>query len=301
MATKTFLRNWGVRHRVSSIAFPHSNCRTEVGVKTVKRMLVSNTAENGNLDTDSFQRAMLQYRNTPNQVTKLSPAMCLYGRPIRDFIPILPGKYSLHPTWQSILHDRENALQHRHMTVAENLARHTRYLPSLRVGDYVRIQNQIGLHPRRWDNTGSVIEVRQHNQYVVCVDGSGRVTLRNRKFLRKFTPVRPIQPFNYILDSQKLPTTATRRPEATINIAPDNDSNNPNENIHHNLQSTQPPDKPHTIKEREDQPATTAQPHPVCVGPTPAEILPAHPSPQPLRRSTRDRHQPVRFNDFVLE
>jgi len=31
--------------------------------------------------------------------------------------------------------------------------------------------------------------VRQFDQYVVKVDGSGRVTLRNRKFLRKYIPV----------------------------------------------------------------------------------------------------------------
>ena len=34
-----------------------------------------------------------------------------------------------------------------------------------------------------------MVEVRQFDQYVVRVDGSGRVTLRNRKFLRKFSPV----------------------------------------------------------------------------------------------------------------
>ena len=32
------------------------------------------------------------------------------------------------------------------------------------------------------------VEVRQHDQYAIRVDGSGRITLRNRKFLRKFTP-----------------------------------------------------------------------------------------------------------------
>ena len=67
------------------------NCRAEVGVKTVKRLITANTGPNGELTTDHFQRAILQYRNSPDPETKLSPAMCVFGRPIKDFIPILPG------------------------------------------------------------------------------------------------------------------------------------------------------------------------------------------------------------------
>ena len=54
----------------------------------------------------------------------------------------------------------------------------TRQLPQLKVGDTVRIQNQTGNYPR-WDKTGRIVEVRQHDQYMVRVDGSGRATLRN--------------------------------------------------------------------------------------------------------------------------
>ena len=53
------------------------------------------------------------------------------------------------------------------------------------VGDRVSIQNQYGSNPKRWDRTGVVMEVRDFDQYVVKVDGAGRLTVRNRKFLKK--------------------------------------------------------------------------------------------------------------------
>ena len=99
-ATETFLRNWGVHHRVSSVAHPHSNCRAELGMKTVKRMLVGITGPGGSLNTDAFQRAMLAYRNTPDPMSRVSPAEIIFGRRIRDFIPAPPGQYLPHWTWR---------------------------------------------------------------------------------------------------------------------------------------------------------------------------------------------------------
>jgi len=76
------------------------------------------------------------------------------------------------------------------------------------VGDHVRIQNQVGNYPKKWDKTGVVIEVHQYHQYVIRVDGSGRITIRNRKFLRKYTPVHQSDRRRSILDDLKyLPTS----------------------------------------------------------------------------------------------
>ena len=70
-------------------------------------MITDNTGPYGELDTNKFQRAILQYRNTADQDTKLSPAMILFKRPIRDFIPILPGKYRPADVWIETRHDDE--------------------------------------------------------------------------------------------------------------------------------------------------------------------------------------------------
>ena len=88
-ATQTFLGSMGVHHRLSSVA--------------VKRPITCNTSPSGELNTDQFQRAILKYRNTPEEDTKFSPAMCIFGHPIRDFIPILPGLYIPHTTWRETL------------------------------------------------------------------------------------------------------------------------------------------------------------------------------------------------------
>ena len=65
--TRKFLKDYGVHHRLSSVAFARSNGRAELGVKSMKRLLSDNTDNNGDLNTDAFQRAVLQYRNTPDR------------------------------------------------------------------------------------------------------------------------------------------------------------------------------------------------------------------------------------------
>ena len=55
----------------------------------------------------------------------------------------------------------------------------------LEVGDMVQIQNQRGNNPKRWNKSGKIVEKLDFDQYLVKVDGGGRLTRRNRRFLKK--------------------------------------------------------------------------------------------------------------------
>lgn len=222
--TQAFLRDWGIQHRVSSTAFPHSNTRAEVGVKTVKRLLTGNTGPNGQLDTDAFRRALLTYKNTPDPDTKLSPAQIVYGRQLRDFVPSYPVKFRPSKEWAITFRQRELALKRRHARACERLTAYTHRPPPLKVGDTVYLQNQTGQRANRWDRSGRVVEVRQHDQYVVRIDGSGRTTVRNRKFLRRFFPTVPTSPHVHSCPSD-FPTDASgslpERVEQGCHLDPD--------------------------------------------------------------------------------
>ena len=71
---------------------------------------MDNINASGSLDVDKFQRALLIYRNSIDPETKASPELVLFGRPIRDAIPIPLGRYSLHKTWSELMSHRELAL-----------------------------------------------------------------------------------------------------------------------------------------------------------------------------------------------
>ena len=186
--TQQFLANYGVKHRVSSVAYPHSNQRAELAVKSMKRLCRENTSRDGGLDNDKFLRAVMSYRNTPDRDTGRSPAQVIFGRNLKDFLPAPLSRYQPQPQWILLRDDREKALRKRALQNTEKLCVGTKLLNTLQIHDTVQVQNQVGNHPSRWDITGIVVEVKPFDQYVVKIHGSGRLTTRNRKFLRKITP-----------------------------------------------------------------------------------------------------------------
>ncbi len=182
---KNFCRMWDIRRRVSSAYYPQSNGRAEAAVKSAKRILQGNIdSTTGALDTDAAARAIMTHRNTPAQDTGVAPSVLLFGRPIRDHLP--RQNRELRSEWNSINDARETALAKR---VHRSKPLPGKALEPLSVGDPVQIQNQSGNRPNKWYNTGIVSECLPNRQYSVVVDGSRRVTLRNRRFLRKITPL----------------------------------------------------------------------------------------------------------------
>ena len=175
---------------------------------------MDNTGTSGSLNNDEFLKAILQYRNTPDTATGISPAMYIFHRPIRDFLPDINIRKP-QENWNDVITSHQDAREN-HLTEHQTrLHEHTRRLPPLQVGDKVFIQNQIGSHPTKWENTGEITEVRQFDQYVVKMDSSGRPTLRNRKFLRIWNNAS-----HQTHKPEVMPTAPTSMPDVTPTATP---------------------------------------------------------------------------------
>ena len=90
--------------------------------------------------------------------------------------------------WHETRSAKESAMKTRLVGNCERMEAHSKELEPLREGDFVFIQNQIPNSARsnKWDKEGKVISIGKNDQYLIKVAGTGRLTLRNRRFLRKF-------------------------------------------------------------------------------------------------------------------
>ena len=276
-----FLMRWGTRHRKSSAYHPASNGRAEVAVKQTKRLLQCNIGPGGSLDTDKVVRALLQLRNTPDRDAKVSPAQILFGRPLRDTMPYLSKSMSvfenedIQEKWRGAWKAKEDALRHRHLQNTVNLSEHSKMLPNLEVGADVYVQNQdtSSKQYKKWDRMGTVVEVGDHDQYLVRMEGTGRPSVRNRRFLRK-VKVKP-----------KLPTPIVPRPfvsEEPSRITVERTTSQPT--------NPEPTSESEIDKESAIAPqCPTQELHDSSAGSGVPSPIPTNDSPEPLRRSSRVR------------
>ena len=158
-------------------------------LKTAKPIIGDNTSSNGSVNNDKAARAILQYRNTPIPELGLSPSKLLFHRQLRDAIPANPIQlYSLHKEWIVSALEGENAFASKYQAIESNYNSKARTSAPLTVQTRVRLQDK-----GNWRKTGTVMETLPHKQCRIRMDGSGRVTLRNLRFLK---PASTLEPFN---------------------------------------------------------------------------------------------------------
>ena len=152
--------------------------------------------------------------------------------------------------WRIAADERERALRNRHVRAMETYNEHSTELAELLEGDYVAIQNGNGSHPKRWDRTGRIMQALPFRQYRVKVDGSNRLQLRNRKFLRKIDPV-------------CAHSSSTKVPPATIDaetIVPATASVDPQQTMPHPPSVELPPTASQENEAAPSQPTSSTQP-----------------------------------------
>ncbi len=201
---QSFMKDCLIHHRLSSVDYPQSNGRAELGVKTAKRILMNNCNPDGSLKSNSFMKAVLQYRNTPIPELGLSPAQILFHRQLRDSIPANPKLYRLHKEWMISAKQREVAFAKRNEKLTADYNIHCKTLTPLSKQTLVRIQEK-----GKWNRTGRIIEVLPNHQYRVKMDGSGRITLRNRKFIKAVL----LLPSPTIEETEFIDTSSNNQPE----------------------------------------------------------------------------------------
>ena len=94
----------------------------------------------------------------------------------------------MRPEWVLTAELREKALAKRHLSRHTDLSQGSKPLKPLDLGCVVQVQNQRGQHASKWDFSGTIVEVQNFDSYLVKMDGTGRVTKRNRRFLRPIIP-----------------------------------------------------------------------------------------------------------------
>ena len=256
--TQNWLKAWGVRVRLSSAYYPQSNGRAEAAVKSLNRLLQGNTGKRGSINTDDVAQALLQYRNTPLREINKSPAELALGRTLRDSIPLPQSRYRVDPQWAQNLQQREITMSKSNEIVKTKYDKNAKTLEDLVIGDNVYCQNT---RSGQWDRSGTIVMKGEHRQYSVKMDGSGRVSLRNRRHLRKIHVHKSV-----------VPTLKPLLKEAGSQLCP---------SVPQESSSS-------------GEPVTEAQSEvPVAVG------TPTIDSEAVVRRSTRRRQPPLRYPDIL--
>ena len=217
-----FLKRWGVAYQCSSAEYPQGNSLAELAVKNCKSLLDKYYC-GSRTDWESFDKGVLQIRNTPHKSNNLSPAMLLYGRPVQDAIPAHKSLFTT--DWHERFADADRKFSDNRTRLETAYNRGTRDLPPLRVGTPIAVQDP---RSNRWDRYGVVQEVHHRLRRYVIRLASGMIITRNRRVIRQrinpTTLMPPIRTLNITpTTTTSVPTTAMSGPTATTSDPVSND------------------------------------------------------------------------------
>ena len=141
------------------------------------------------VDEAKLAQGLLQYRNTPSRRDGLSPAQKLFGRPTQDTLPAHRKAFAPEYEWQRAAKVADASARDHQEQVEQYYNMRARALPDIGVGTNVAVQNPVS---KLWDIYGVVVEVGPFCCYSVRTT-SGRVLVRNRRYLRRRIPTTPVE------------------------------------------------------------------------------------------------------------
>ena len=183
-----FLDKWKVQHVMSTPHFPQSNGHAEAAAKAMKA-LISRSTSDGQLDSDEFAAAMLEYRNTP-RAHGLSPAEILFGHPVRSLVPALRTAFA--PRWREV-EALPTRIAKETEKVKKSYDKNAKTLPPLNPGTTVRVQDP---QSKQWSKRGTLVSTRiamsvaehgTHRDFKIRLE-NGRIYWRNRRYIRPCLP-----------------------------------------------------------------------------------------------------------------
>ena len=180
---KSFVKEWGINHRVSSPGHPQGNGKAEAAVKIVKTML-KKTSEDGK---DPYL-AMLELRNTPRQDSDASPAQLMFGRQLDSLIPSFSQ-------WNGELHEKKIQEQKKRREAIEKCYnKNARDMITLNPQQHVYYQNP---GRREWEE--GVVESQEDDRSYIINGKNGGVYRRNRLHIRP----RPVSENENAIEDEK--------------------------------------------------------------------------------------------------
>ena len=168
-----FAAMYEFEHVTSSPEYPQSNGKVENAVKTSKNLMKKAASTNSD-----FQLALLDWRNTPTEGMRSSPARRMFGRRTRTLLPT--SRELLEP--QLVRDVRERKLQRKEVQT-RYFNRNAKELPSLTNGDVVRMKPQASDGKNRWIK--AQVEQQVDVRFYAVRTEDGRLFRRNRKHLRQ--------------------------------------------------------------------------------------------------------------------